>query len=344
MFRKFYSLIRKFLGKKFNSKLTKFVFAISRKPFAKKNLTRSKKLFPNGESGGLIISVDFELAWAFRYSKKYSDPLLVASQLSQKTRLNFATLLFLAEENKIPYSWATVGHLFLESCKPGDHNWMNRIPYFNDHWKYIKGDWFEHDPSTSYQENENWYAPDLIKLILASNINHELGCHTFSHIDFSDKNCPSLVAEDEIVACINAMAPYGIRPKSMVFPGGTYGNIAVLKKYGFNIYRRNVEYDIAYPYRDKFGLLVSPTSACFDKTYDDWTPNYTLKRFKKYIDKAILTNTISHFWFHPSIDQWTINNLFPELFYFFDQQRQKGNLWIGTMGEISDYINKNQVV
>jgi len=170
-------------------------------------------------------------------------------------------------------------------------------------------------------------------------VDHEISSHTFSHIDFSNKNCPEKVAEDEIKACMEAMEPYGLRPESIVFPGGTWGNIKVLEKYGIKIYRKNTEVDLAYPYYDKFGLLVTPTSAGFSK-HHNWSANYYIRRYKTYINKAIKTGTIAHFWFHPSIDELTLKNVFPEVIRYAAEKREKGLLWIGTMKQIADHTNK----
>ena len=140
------------------------------------------------------------------------------------------------EDFCIPITWATVGHLFLSECKKEDHNRMRRIPYFeNRNWAYNSGDWFDCDPYTNWEKAKAWYAPDLIEKILKSKVNHEIGCHTFSHIDFSDKNCSPEVAEDEIKSCIEAAKKWGIELRSIVFPGGTYGNIEIIKKYGYNL-------------------------------------------------------------------------------------------------------------
>ena len=98
-------------------------------------------------------------------------------------------------------------------------------------------------------------------MILDSNVEHEIGTHTFTHIDFSDKNCSPEVAEDEIKACIEAAKPYRINLQSIVFPGGTWGNIEVLKKYNFLIYRRRTDFELSYPYRDNYNLLVTVSSA-----------------------------------------------------------------------------------
>jgi len=340
MLRSIYKLARDLMPGSIKSEMTKLTFSLSKKPFVKKDQILTEKKFPGKVyRGGMIISADFELGWAWRYSKTNPQP----DKMAARARLNFPKIIALLDNYNIPITFATVGHLFLESCKKGDHDWMRRIPYFDDHWRYTKGDWFDCDPYTQWENAKHWYAPDLIRMIQNAKVKHELSTHTFTHIDFSEKNCPSEVAEDELKACIAAMKPYGEKPESIIFPGGTFGNIAVLKKYGIKIYRKNVDVDLAYPYFDELGLLVSPTSAMFGKMHD-WKAKYYIHRYKKYINKAIKTGTIAHFWFHPSFDEWTLNKVLPAVLEYAMMKRQDGKLWIGTMKEIADHININKVM
>ena len=278
MVRYMYNQIRKLLPKSMKSRLTQLAYIFSRKPFVRKSDVPMENRFPGGKfKGGMIISADFELGWAWRYSKTRPFP----DKMSKQARENFPNIIEMLDKNSIPITFATVGHLFLESCKEGDHDWMEKIPHFDDHWRFTEGEWFDCDPYTSWKKAPNWYAPDLVKIIQNAQTKHEISTHTFTHIDFSDKNCPPQVAEDEIKACIDAMKPYGLKPESIVFPGGTYGNIDVVKKMGIKIYRRNVDVDLAYPYYDDKGLFVTPTSMAFAKEHN-WSANYYIKIHKSY--------------------------------------------------------------
>ena len=55
----------------------------------------------------------------------------------------------------------------------------------------------------------------------------------------------------------------------------------MLKEGLIKIYRKGDEYKIAYPYRDKYGLLVSPSSCCleYDLRYG-WSIEYVLEKLK----------------------------------------------------------------
>lgn len=289
------------------------------------------------EKATFVLSADFELGWAFRFAKSNLDPVKKA-ELSRK---NFPYLLKIFEEYNIPITWATVGHLFLRSCKTGDHDWMQRIPYFeNKNWLYNKGDWFDCDPYTSWNKAKAWYAPDLIENILNSSVNHEIGCHSFSHIDLTYKNCPPKVAEDELKACVEVAKDWGIKLESFVFPGGTYGNFEILKKSGFKTFRQTLKYELDNPFYEKNGLLVIPVSKGLGNNGLGWSKEYFLYRFKKYIDKAIKTKMTCQLWFHPSIDEWFLHNVFPEILKYADQKRSEGKLLIATMKDIANKYKK----
>ena len=281
------------------------------------------------------MSADFELAWAWRFSKTGADPVKKA----ETARANMPVILDDLEKYNIPVTFATVGHLFLERCAKGDHDRMHRIPHFDDHWKFTDGDWYQHDPYSDVVKDPAWYAPDIVRLIQNSKIKHEIGTHTFSHIDFSYGNCPPEVANDEIAACKDAAMKYNIDLRSMVFPGGTWGNIEVLKQHGIKIYRKSAEYELAYPYFDDHGLLVTVSSAALDSNKFNWSSEYFLKKYKVYIDKAIKTSSIAHFWFHPSFDPWFLENVFPGILEYVNEKRKEGLLWVGTMGAMADHIN-----
>lgn len=339
--RRLYSSVRKKMGPKYKGNLSKFAFKITNKPIIKKDKIPPEIKFPNNEKGGLIISADFEMAWAWRYTKTGAD----CFAKGRRERENFPQIIKILEKNNIPITFATVGHLLLEKCTRGDHEWMAKISHFDDHWKFTSGDWYDYDPYSDYETSPEWYAPDLVQMIKDSTVDHEIGTHTFSHIDFSNKNCLPEVADDEIKACIDAAKKFDVKIESIVFPGGTWGNIEVLKKHNFTIYRKRNNFDMAYPYRDDFGLLVTTSSRCLEYDLDyGWSAEYFLDRLKKYINKAIATNTIAHLWFHPSLDPFILYNIFPGILSYSANLREKGLLWIGTMRDIASHINQNKVI
>jgi peptidoglycan/xylan/chitin deacetylase (PgdA/CDA1 family) len=307
--------------------LAKTLFALKRRPSVahkEKNYALAKPT--------VVISADFELAWGWRYSKNGEDPFVMA----KRTRTNFPRLIEIFERYDVPITWAVVGHLLLRSCTSSSHRWMRRVPYFeNRNWIFDRGNWFDADPHTHWRNAEAWYAPDLIERILNSKVRHEIGCHTFSHADFSYQRCPCEVAEDEVKACLDAAKPWGIDLKSFVFAGGTYGNYEIVKKYGFAAYRKTLRHEISYPYIDSNGLVVVPASICLANNELGWSLEYIKERYNRYIQSAVNNGAICHFWFHPSFDHVFAESVFPSLLRYISELREKNIVEIRTIGDIA---------
>src|SRR5262245_48197083 len=67
--------------------------------------------FKDNAAAGASISADFEMGWGWR-----SYGLQDATRMGDKERHNVPLILRLSDEYSIPITWATVGHLFLETC------------------------------------------------------------------------------------------------------------------------------------------------------------------------------------------------------------------------------------
>lgn len=193
------------------------------------------------------------------------------------------------------------------------------------------------------KENPAWYGRDLIDLIIHSKVDHEIGCHSFSHLNCSDEDCPPGVFEDEIAECVALAKQMGINLRSMVFPGGTCGNYGILKKHGFTNYRFNNEWDMFYPEKDRFGLWRLPSFSNILADPFNWDLDYWVNRYKYYIDEAIANNTVIHFWFHPSFDDFIMKELLPKVLEYADEMREKGYLWCTTMAELANYSEKSRI-
>jgi peptidoglycan/xylan/chitin deacetylase (PgdA/CDA1 family) len=290
------------------------------------------------EKGIVVFSTDFEMAWAYRYSRTLSSK---AVEVGVNERKNIPILLNLFDKYHIPVTWATVGHLFLNECKQDDrgvkHQGIPRPKFFkNRNWIFNSGDWYQYDPCTDVFNDPAWYASDLIEKILLSEADHEIGCHTFSHLDFTYKNCPKSLADAEIDECVRLADNKSIKLKSMVFPGGTFGNYESLKEKGFLCYRKPMKYHIDLPYIDSFGLVAIPGSLGLDKDPYGWTKEFHLKMIRKFVDKAAKHKLICHFWFHPSMDLWYLENVMPEVLKMVAEYRDDSNIQVKTMGQLAE--------
>jgi peptidoglycan/xylan/chitin deacetylase (PgdA/CDA1 family) len=329
MRRKLYHFIRLFLNKKAKGIFTRSLYRAGVKPVVQKTPSSFHK-------GIVVLSADFEMAWAFRYSRQQAHH---AVEMGLLERQQMPDILRLLDQYQIPCTWATVGHLMLEACARTNgscHGDMMRPGYFvNRNWQFVSGDWYQHDPGTSVQEDPAWYAPDLVDRILQSPVRHEIGCHTFSHIDFTSRHCPAKLAEAELLKCQQLATERGIVLRSMVFPGGTEGNREALSRLGFWGYRKPMSYDVGMPYRDEYGLVAIPSSYGMDKPEYNWSAKTCFKIVKSYLDKAIDHKKVCHLWFHPSMHPWYLTHVFPWVLKYIDVKRKEGKIEILTMGELA---------
>ena len=291
---------------------------------------------PFGYQGALTITADFELAWAPRYSHKHENPLTASLLLAQRERRNVPKILEVSSEFNIPITWATVGHLFLDSCKltgSRKHAEIPRVPtYEGRYWDFKGSDWFEHDPCSNFKEDPEWYAPDLIDLILSSEVDHEIGCHTFSHIDCRDDICPRKLFESEVQRCIDLANLKGLKLTSFVHPGHTIGNLASLATLGFTSYQSDPGNILGFPLKHSSGLYNLQRTMVLDLR-SDWSKDYHIYRYKKIIDRAIENHSLCNLWFHPSLDTAFIDEIIPDIFRHIDARRSE--IYVSNVG---DYI------
>jgi hypothetical protein len=319
--------------------LSKIKFACGLTPIIDLENDPGIEYIPPGKKAVCLISADFEMAWAFRYlgtNDTTRDPVTMGMQ----TRTNVPQILEYCDKYKIPITWATVGHLFLEFCRPEKGTLHPEIPrpnyYTNPYWAYDRGDWFDNDPGTDFLRDPAWYAPDLIREIRSRSTQHEIGCHTFSHIDASEQNCSREVFVAEIERCKALAKTENIDLKSFVHPGHRLGYIDELKNHGFTSFRTDGQNVLAPPKRHKSGLWeFRNTSELVWR--EGWTSSYHLKRLKKIVDRSINANRVCVFWFHPSVDERFTKQVFPGLLEYLDNKR--GEIASLTHNEYTAYLN-----
>lgn len=319
--------------------LSKINFAIGNNPKVVESDNWTDYI-PSGYQAALTITADFELAWAPRYSHKHKDPLSTSILYAQRERRNVPKILQVSNEYNIPITWATVGHLFLDKCElTGErkHDEIPQVPaYKGKYWGFQGGDWFEYDPCTNVEKDPEWYAPDLIDLILSAGVGHEIGCHTFSHIDCRDDICPRELFESEVQRCIDLANLKGLKMTSFVHPGHTIGNLASLANLGFTSFQSDPGNILGIPIKHSGGLYELQRTMIFDLR-PDWSKDYHIYRYKKIIDRAIENHSLCNFWFHPSLETIFVTDILPEVFRHIDERRSE--IYISTVGDYVQHLN-----
>jgi peptidoglycan/xylan/chitin deacetylase (PgdA/CDA1 family) len=330
------------MNPKLNAYLQQINFLIGRNPKLEKR-SDWRKFIPEPYKAVVLISADFELAWAGRYSKSSPDPLQKSLSKARLERENMPVLLSLCERFNIPITWLTVGHLFLDSCLKVDgspHPEIPRLPHFeNNWWRYVGDDWFEHDPCTNYHVDPLWYCPDLIEQILNSKVKHEIGCHTFSHIDCRNDVCKPELFSAELEACAQAAKRFGIdKMVSFVHPGHMIGNLKTLAEMGYTNFRTDYDNILGYPKKHTTGMWVFNTTLEFDY-FPLWSISSQIKRYIKLFERAKKNNSVAYIWFHPSFNRLFAECVLPVVFKWLDDNRN--DIWLVNKAEYVNFLNEN---
>ncbi|MEI8349371.1 MAG: polysaccharide deacetylase [Candidatus Omnitrophota bacterium] len=317
--------------------LSRLNFALGNKPqvvyYPHRTISKS---IPQPYKAVVLFSCDFELTWAWRFAQFLHCNIKEAEAIAKRERENVDWILLLCEKFNVPMTWATVGHLFLESCSRKDgrvHTDLISPKHFkNQYWKFLSGEWFDQDPCCNWQDATAWYAPDLVEKIIRSSVKHEIACHTFSHIDCREKVCSAEMLRKEVKKCKESAHSFGVELKSFVFPGNFIGHRSVLKEEGITSYR--IDKDVlAFPRRDSYGLWQCPTTAEIGLSCHGWKADYYIKKYTTIVERAIKHRRLCHFWFHPSSDGLFLKEVLSGLFSFISMNRKE--LYVTTM---SDYI------
>ncbi|MCD4651384.1 MAG: polysaccharide deacetylase [Candidatus Cloacimonetes bacterium] len=297
------------------------------------------KYIPDGYKAVLMISADFELAWAWRFSR-IENPIQRAHKKAALAWANMSIIMELCDKYDIPVIWATVGHLFLKECSPVNgilHPEIKRLNHFeNLRWVFNSGDWYRDDPGTDFKCDPHWYCPDLIKQLIESKTKHEIACHTFSHIDCSDKLCPSDVFLSEITACKKEAEKLGLAMESFVHPAHTIGNLKNLADSGFTNFRTDKDI-LSYPIHHPEGIweLQSSQQMVWNPY---WSGRNHVQVYNSIVSKALRTGTVCNLWFHPSMAEAFATEVLPGLFKHIESMRDK--LWVGTSKEYCRWLNQ----
>ncbi|MCK4733085.1 MAG: polysaccharide deacetylase family protein [Methanophagales archaeon] len=294
------------------------------------------------------ISIDTESIWGYAAYPSHKEIGLLKRD-DTKGRGCIDAILNLFEKHNIPATWAIVGHLFLDHCEYEDGIPHKDMPRF-------KEDWYSFDPCTDIQRDPLYYGKDIVEKILSNRIEHEIGCHSFSHVVFSE--CSREVAEAEIKMSNKLAKEFGITLKSFVFPENKIGHVDILKKHGFKIYRgENLgRYDpnqsllirkfnggmnklIAQPAEPKWmdGIWEIPTSMLF---CDSQVKFSVLPRAKIGLYRAIRSKKVFHIYLHPP-DLLRYSSLTDDLDKFLGivaKKRDEGKIEIMTMGEFVEVL------
>jgi hypothetical protein len=315
--------------------------------------THSRRL--NEKAGRVVVSVDAELAWGFH------DLFPLSAERNRrmaKARENWKTLIGLFDRYDIPATWAVVGELL-----PGDTDrYRERHP--------LGTEWFETVREHSAHHPDWWSGTELVTAIETTDIDHEIGSHSYSHVVFSDVSGEVALAESQFSRQIGA--DNGLELTSFVFPRNEIAHRRALSETGFTCYRGTrprttpqmaglqgaamvwgyftgtTQPPLVEPTIDEHGLVNVPASmylgglrarpwSTLAAAHTD--PGVRLARLG--IDCACAEQKLFHLWLHPNdlTERRYIERL-RDVFSYIDAKRREEGLRIETMGEIAARVSE----
>jgi peptidoglycan/xylan/chitin deacetylase (PgdA/CDA1 family) len=175
--------------------------------------------------GTVVVSVDAELS-------NHRQP---TEREKRRARYGWRRLVDLFETYDVPATWAVVGRLFTETDEMEDRPTES---------------WFTEEAATAFDDvdrtvddrrilSRSLSGVSLIKALLESNPEHDIGCHSYSHPRFS--NITREQADAELTAAALAMAEWGIEPRSFVYPFNAVAHRGALVDNGYICYRETLD-------------------------------------------------------------------------------------------------------
>ena len=182
--------------------------------------------------GTFTLSLDTELIWGSfdhltqaEFERQYPD-----------IRSTIGEIIRRLERYEISATWAVVGHLFLSEChRSSDGLAHPELARPQQSWR--AGDWYTEDPCSGLDRHPLWYGPDIVDMLQAARTDLEIGCHSFSHVLYGDRDMTQEAVDADLEACVDLARQRGIELRSFVFPRNSEGHHGSLARHGFRAYR-----------------------------------------------------------------------------------------------------------
>jgi peptidoglycan/xylan/chitin deacetylase (PgdA/CDA1 family) len=160
--------------------------------------------------GSVVVSVDAELGWGHH---DIPDPPM---DRTEGARAGWSHLVDLFDRYEVPATWAVVGHLFLDDCD-GVHA---------DH--PAPTGWFARERGEWQSRPDLRFGRGLVEDLQDADADHDVGCHTFSHVEFGDPDTSRELAAAEVRESLAAARDRDLEMRSFVFPRNNVGHRSVL--------------------------------------------------------------------------------------------------------------------
>jgi hypothetical protein len=295
-------------------------------------------------TGICIISFDCEGKWGLADTISQRDQ----NSLTKKNILNaYLYILNSLEKYKLQSTFSFVG-AFTLNYKYFIEKWLPVLKLSDRH-----NNWLSRFTSDFIEDKaDSWFYPELINLVKASNLNHEISSHGFTHLPFRDAVADSI--DIEIDGILDWMLFHNITISTFIFPRNLLKYAEKLIKLNIIGYRTppdisnnrllNFLYEF-YPFpssqirKKKLGLFIEIPGNFFLNWrfgYRRFIPIWlTVFRFRYALKHAHLNNGVVHLWMHPHNLITGINQmqLFEKCIEVLYSEIQKGRISLMTQND-----------
>lgn len=281
----------------------------------------------DGNSGCLIISLDFELLWG---GLDVWTPDGYGETNVKNVREAIRRMVLLFEKYNVKATFATVGLLMLNDAHEVRDYLPEKAPSYTKVELNPYGDILSR---ISKADSPLYFAPEIIEF-LKNKTNIEIGTHTFGHYYCWEKGQTIQQFDADIEMAFKVAKKNGLRLESIVFPRNQVSKdyLAICAKYGINTYRGNPKKYFSEP-RNRLQAMYYRLSRLLD-TYVNWGGNtlipyslinvneyplnipasrllrpynkslrflepLRLRRVKKEMMYAAMNKELYHIWWHP---------------------------------------------
>lgn len=272
-------------------------------------------------TGTFTLSFDTELIWGL-FDQKSPEEF---ERLYPDVRGTIDRLLVLLDRYEVSATWAVLGHLFLSGCARDDAG-LAHPELVRPRQSWRSGDWYAVDPCTDRTRDPLWYGDDIVDALVASRTPQDIGCHSFGHVRYGDRDLTREAVDADLDACLALAAKRGIALRSFVFPRNSEGHHEALRAHGFNAFRGashawhaglpaalgragslvdqglGLAPPVSKPHEQLPGLWNIPASAVFmDRTGGRRAIPMAsrIRKARAGIRRAAATGGVFHLWTHP---------------------------------------------
>lgn len=298
--------------------------------------------------GSVVVSVDAELGWG------YHDLDAPPPDRVEAARTGWERLVDRFDRFDVPATWAVVGHLLLDECD-GRHT---------DH--PAPDGWFARERTEWSSRPDLRFARGLVDELLDGAVEHDIGCHSFSHVDFAASETSRELARAEVRASVAAARDRGIRMESFVFPRNQVDHRDVLADSPLTCYRGTSPIRSSGPLRplrklsratlgreflvepriDEYGLVNVPRSMYLfgfegmaRSAVEPFVGDPIVRQVRQGIDQAARTDGLFHVSLHPNdlTAERTVRRI-ETVLAAIDERRDETPLAVETMRDVAERV------